>query len=734
MNRRWLVATLVVAACGPSPRPEVLPRLPGDGTAHVEAPPEVAPPRAPKDPWDGRADLIVPPPSPTPRPLALPQVERWTLPNGLSVVAVRDDRLPLVQLRLAIHAGAAEEPPGAVGVAELTADLLPKGAGKKSALQIATAIDRVGGNVTADATFETTWLTCASLAKDLGTCLELLPDMVMRPSFPADEVARAKQVQLANVSRRLDDAGELASEHLQNLLWGDEHVRGRVTSAAWITALRREDLIAWHKAWFAPNNATLAVAGAFDLPKLKAEIARRFGGWKKGKLPPRPRYAEPTPQAQVRLVDKPGQTQTEIRVGQLGLRHDDPRFFASLVWNDALGGGGFSSRLMTVVRSQAGKTYGASSGFDRNLERGALVATTFTRTEETVATLRLVEGEIAKMAASGPTSDEVAAAIAHLAGGYALRMDTADDIAAALVTADLHGLSEAYVSNFGLLVGQVTRDDAAAAAAELLTPDRLSVVLVGDGAKIAKQLDAAGIKYDKVAFTDPIGPQPVKDGPKIDAKQMEAGRKVLDEALAAKGARLGQLKSLRMVASGTLVAQGQTLPVTFKRTLVLPDKVRMDIELAKQFQIVLAVSGDRGWQSGPGGVDDLPAAQLAALAQQRFIDGEMILANVRAPGVMVALLGTDKVDGAVCDAVAVRSPDGHEALLLVDQKTKLLRQTRYVNGGSETRETYGDYRTVNGLQIAHHRTSVSSDEKSELRVESVELDPTVDPSLFVKPQ
>jgi zinc protease len=146
---------------------------------------------------------------------------------------------------------------------------------------------------------------------------------------------------------------------------------------------------------------------------------------------------------------------------------------------------------MTVVRSEAGKTYGASSSFDRNLERGAWVATTFTRTGETLETVALVRGELEKMAAAGPTDDEVAAAIAHLAGGYALRMDSADDLAAALITADLHGLSEAYVANFPLLVGKVTRDEAAAAAAELLTPDNLAVVLVGDGDKLAPVLEAS---------------------------------------------------------------------------------------------------------------------------------------------------------------------------------------------------------------------------------------------------
>lgn len=732
MIRRLAAAlALAVIACGPPPARDVIPRLPGDGTANLEPPPVDEAPPPQRDPWSARTDLIAPPPLRAPAALAPPPVERFTLPNGLQVVVVKDARLPTVAMQLAVRAGRGEEPLARLGVAELTANVLPKGTKKKSALQIAKAIDFVGGSITADATFETTWVTCAALAKDAKTCLELLPEMVVTPSFPADEIDKAKQLLLAEVSRRLDDSGQLANAQVQNLLWGNDHVRGWVTSAATIKGLTRADLVAWHKAWFVPGNAMLAVAGDVNVPKLKADLTRAFAGWKKGTLPARPKYADPKPHTSVRLVDKPGLTQTQIRVAQLGLRHDDPRFFPTLVWNDALGAGGFSSRLMKVVRVAGGKSYGASSSFDRNLERGAFVATTFTRTEETVATLELVIRELATMAKDGPTDAEVSDAIAHLAGGYSLRMTGADDIAAALVTADLHGLSAAYVTQFPLLVAQVTRDEAAAAAAEVLTPGALSVVLVGDAKLIAPALKAAGVAFETVAFSDPIGPQPGGASVVDDPVKREAARKILEAALVAKGP-IANLKTLRMVASGQLNAQGQTLEVIFKRTMVLPDRMRMDIELAKQFQIVLAVTGATGWQNGPGGVQDIPASQIPALAQQRFVDPEQILLRFRQPGVVALAAGVDKVDGATCDVVHLMLGD-LEAFLLIDQQTHLLRQTRYQNGPGETRETYDDYRAVDGIQIAHKRKSVGGGETSDLVVDTVEINPTVDPSLFAKP-
>src|SRR5439155_24085613 len=122
---------------------------------------------------------------------------------------------------------------------------------------------------------------------------------------------------------------------------------------------------------------------------------------------------------------KPGQTQTHIRIGQFGIKHDDPRFFDTLVWNYVLGGGAFSSRMMKVVRGQGGKAYGVQSTFDRNVDKGSFVVSTFTRNAEAVATTKLLVGEIAKLAKEGPAQDEVEAAVANIAGGYGMRFQAA---------------------------------------------------------------------------------------------------------------------------------------------------------------------------------------------------------------------------------------------------------------------------------------------------------------------
>lgn len=734
-----------LASCSPktpgSATRAVLPTLPGDGDANVARPPDTAKPgKVADDPWSGRDDLIKPPAALPPQAVTLPPIERFKLPNGLNVVVIKDDRLPVVTMQLMVRAGRAEEPLARLGVAELTADLLPKGTRKRDALAIAKAIDLVGGAITASAGFEATWLTCATLSKDAGVCMSLVPEMVTQPAFSETEIERARQNQLALLSRRLDDAPALAGHHAQNLLWGDDHVRGWVTSAAWLRRLNRADVLAWHKTWYVPANATLAIAGAVDVAKLKKDVTRAFGGWAKGPVPARPKYVAPRSSGvKIRLVDKPGQTQTQIRVVQAGIAHDDPRFFPTLVWNYALGGGAFSSRLMAVVRSEGGKTYGASSSFDRNAEPGSFAVTTFTRTAETVATLELVLDELKKMQASGPSDAEITAAVANLAGGYAMRIAGADDLAAALVTADLHGLSADYVAKFPLLVAQVTREEAAEAAREIIDTKTFGVVLLGDGDAIAKQLTRAGLPFERVSYNAPIGPQP--DAPaeppaKIDPATAEAGTKLLDAALAAKGGdKVVKLKALRMTGTGQLTAQGQTVDVELTRTLVVPDRMRMEIRIAKQFEIVFALDGAKGgWTRSPAGLDDLPAAQLPELERQRWVDPELVLVRHKAAGAKVQQLPAEKLDGKTLDVVRVTSADGaHTTKLYLDPTSKMLVAQKYPSGAGETVERFDDYRDVGGLQIAHRRVSTAGGEKSDLTVDKVEIDPAIPADTFTKP-
>ncbi|HEV7557571.1 MAG TPA: insulinase family protein, partial [Kofleriaceae bacterium] len=616
---------------------------------------------------------------------------------------------------------------------------------------LAKTIDFVGGTIAADATFEATLVSCSVLSRNTNTCLELLPEVVIQPSFPDAELTKTKDRLIGQIRQRLDDAGQLASAHVQNLLWSNDHVRGWINSEAAVQALRRDDVVAWHKTWFVPGNAMLVVSGDVDSKKLKADLERSFGVWPKGPTPPTPQYPEPGLSGiRIRVVDKPGQTQTHIRVAQFGIRHEDPRFFDTLVWNYALGGGAFSSRLMKVVRIAGGKTYSASSSFDRNLDRGSFVASTFTRNAEAVATTKLVLGEIAKMQKDGPSQDELNAAIANIAGGYGLRFQSAADVGAALVGAELHNFGIEYLTNYPLAVGKVDVNSAKAAAQGILDPKNYVVVMVGDAKDLEPQLKKEGWRYEKVSFTEPVTPEVKATDAPIDAKSAAVVKKLVDDAIAAKGgaAKLATIKGIKMTAKGTTTIGPKTIPVEVERVYLLPDKMRIDAKLTvpgpdktpQQVSVIVAAEGKAAWQIGPDAdgkpaLSDLTGAQLAQVDFERWREPELVLLKAADKNAKIALQPDENIDGKPQSVFKLAAPVGNiDVTIYLDKKTKLITRMLYSDSGVSNTDDFADYKEQDGLQVAHKRTSVAAGRTTALTISKVEIDPKVDAKLFSKPK
>lgn len=741
---RKLFVVFAVAACGPKPAPAPLPVLPGDGDTHVAKPAPVKQPGA-ADPWAGRTDLIAPPVVNPPAAIELPKIDQLKLANGLAVHVVKTDRLPVLAMQLAIRAGRMHEPRARLGVAELTSDLLVKGTRRRDAAALAKAIDFVGGTIAASSTFEATLISCSVPARHASTCFELLPEMITQPTFPETELARMRDLQVGALRQRLDDPAVLASSHVQNLLWGHDHVRGWINSEQSVAALRRDDVVSWHRNWFVPGNAILVVTGDVDPRRLRGDLERTFGTWRKGPVPPSPSYTEPgLSGSRIRIVDKPGMQEAHIRIAQFGIKHDDPRFFETLVWNHVLGGGP-SARLARVLR--AGGKGGAGSSFDRNLDRGSFVVSTVTRPADAVEVTKVVLAEIAKLAKEGPTPEEIGLAIANISGAYGLRFQSAADTGASLIGAELHGFGQEYLSNFPVVVGQVDVAAARRAASEILDPKAYVVVLVGDFAQLEPQIKKEGWRYERVAHTEPItAPFRLPDAPS-DSKAAAAATRLIDEAIAAKGgkARLGSLKAFKMQAKGTTTVQGESVPVEITRVYALPDRMRIDATLKpprapRDITVSVGLAAQSGWQRAPDAkngeyvVVEVSGNGLQTMNFERWREPELILLKAAEPGAKLTPIPDEIVDGKPCSVVRLRSPFGEvDVTLYLDKKTKLIARMSYSDGGNTESDVFADYRDVSGIKFAFKRTSGGGGRSTTLELKSVEVDPQVDPKIFDKP-
>jgi zinc protease len=444
-----------------------------------------------------RADALRWPSERPPRPLAakpvkFPPYEIRTLPNGLQVVLVSQNEQPVVSARMLIRAGAAQDPKGKEGLAMLTSALLDQGTTTRSAAEIAEAIDFMGGLVGSGAGTDLSFVNAVSMSDGLAEALELMGDIVRRPAFAAAEIDRQRSQAMSSLKVAADDPDTVASQVIDRLVFGF-HPYGLPSSgtATSLAGLTRDDFVAFHKAWFVPNNALIAIVGAVPPGEAFAQVQKVFGDWPRGEVPTFAPMDPPPPVRRVVVIDKPGSVQTEIRAGHLAIprRHPDHLVLDQVV--KILGGEG-GNRLQQVLRTQKSLTYGASADLDAYKLTGGVIAETDTRTEATAEALRTVVDEIARLQRERVYEGELEGAQNFLAGSFPLSIESPDAIATRVLNQLFYELPLEELPLYPERVRSVTADDIQRVAKTWLKPAQLSVVLVGDAQRFIGQLEGAG--------------------------------------------------------------------------------------------------------------------------------------------------------------------------------------------------------------------------------------------------
>jgi zinc protease len=432
-----------------------------------------------------------------PRPLAardvvFPPYEIRTLANGLTVVVVRQTEQPAVSLRLLVRAGSAQDPVDKPGVATMVATLLDQGTKKKSASEIADAIDFMGGGLGAGAGTDLSYANSILLKGSFDAGLDLLAEVVREPAFAQEELERQREQLLSGLKVSYQDPDFVANVVVERLIFGF-HPYGKPANGTpeSVTALTRDDLIAFHTRWYHPNNALLAIVGDVGVDQAFAGAERVFGNWPRGEVPQTTAADPPEPTRRVVVVDRPNAVQTEIRVGQLAIKRNHDDYMPLNLAVKILGGEG-GNRLQGVLRSERGLTYGASADMDAYQRAGAIVADTDTRTETTAEALRIMVEEFFRLQREPVSQVELGGAQAFLAGNFPLTIETPDAIALQVLNALFYGLELKELPDYPDRVNRIAPEDIQRVARAYLRPGRLSVVLVGDASKFLGNLKGAG--------------------------------------------------------------------------------------------------------------------------------------------------------------------------------------------------------------------------------------------------
>lgn len=688
------------------------------------------------------------PPAGPPKPFEFPNAAQKSLPNGLRVFVVTDQKEPAVAARLVVmSAGSIKDPRDRPGVAAMTANLLTQGSQKRSAKDIADAIDFVGGSLSASAGKDSTTVMLDVVKKDLDLGLDLMSDVVLHPAFRSEELDRQRQQLLSGLTVQYSDPQYLASAVFARVVYGrSPYGWPEEGTPATVEKFNREQVAEFHTANYAPNQSFLAFAGDITPEQAFAAAEKYFGAWpKKDVTASTPVLPGPLSGVHIWLIDKPDAVQTQIRVGKLGIRRGDPSYIPVEVMNRIFGGG-YNSLLNTEVRVKKGLTYGAYSQFSPHLYTGAFFVGTFTRTEATVEATKLVIDLLSRMSAGGVTMERLDFARDYLAGVYPIQSETAEQVADRVLTAAIFDLPPDYNRTYPEKIRAVNSAQVNEMAKRYLSTDDLDIVLVGNvGAfrdALKKQFPPA--TYDEIPFdqvdvlaADLRKPKAVEAA--ATAESLEQGKEILlTAANAAGGDSLASVKAIAMTENGKQPGPNGEVPIHVKWTVEYPDRSHGDVSYGGE-AVTQICDGKTAWIAMGGQAHDVTRVigefeRGIAL----FGGGWGLYREVLAGKMTGESIGEAEIDGKSTVGVAVQASFGRVKLFF-DPATHLLSAARFQaaspQGLIDTEQRWSDYRAVDGRQFAFSTVTYRGGVKFiESSVAEVQINPAVEDSLFAKPE
>lgn len=406
-------------------------------------------------------------------------IKTWSTAEGAKVLFVEAHELPMFDLRLTFAAGSSQDG-GTPGLAQLTNAMLNEGVAGKDVGAIAEGFEGLGADFGNGAYKDMAILSLRSLsAPDKRTpALQLFSEVIGKPTFPADSLARIKNQMLAGFEYQKQSPGKLASLELMRRLYGTHpYAHSADGTAQSVPSISLAQLRAFHAKAYTAGNVVIALVGDLSRSEAEAIAAQVSAALPKG--PALAKIPQPTePQASIGHIEYPS-SQTTLLLAQLGIDRDDPDYAALALGNQILGGGGFGTRLMSEVREKRGLTYGVSSGFSPMQVRGPFMISLQTRAEMSQGTLKLVQDVLADYLKTGPTQKELDDAKRELAGSFPLSTASNADIVGQLGAIGFYNLPLSYLEDFMQRSQSLSVEQVREALNKHLSTDKMVIVTAG---------------------------------------------------------------------------------------------------------------------------------------------------------------------------------------------------------------------------------------------------------------
>lgn len=415
------------------------------------------------------------------------EIKKQTLANGLTVLHAERHSLPIVMITLLIKTSPLNEPEDKAGIAYLTAKMLTEGTTKRKSSEISEEIEFIGASLDASIGSDYTTISLSILKKDIERGFDLLGDIILNPSFPEDELRRKKEIIKGSLRQSEEDPSFVASRAFIKEVF-HHHPYGRLVNGSIesIDNIKRDDIVEFYKKHYMPDNAILSVVGDITAEELNSLIKKYLGQWK-------PEVGVPGRSQELKVSAQKGPkiviinkdiTQANIILGHLGIARDNPDYYAVSVMNYILGGGGFASRLMKVIRDDMGLTYSIYSSFSANKQPGQFEVEVQTKNESAGIVIKEILKQINRMRAELVTDNELEDAKSYLTGSFPRRLETSRRIADFLAAVEFYNLGDDYIERYPDYINRITKEDILRVARRYLDPENYVLVVVGNKEKL----------------------------------------------------------------------------------------------------------------------------------------------------------------------------------------------------------------------------------------------------------
>lgn len=615
-----------------------------------------------------------------------PKYEVKELKNGLRVIVVEDHEQPTLSISLMIKSGSGEDG-NKYGTAELTADMLLKGASSLSAYDISKKIDGIGATLSTSASPESIniWGNC--LKDHASEMLGVFSDVLLKPTFPEDELEKMIKNRIADLQLSKSEGSILSNKLSKKVVYGMNNPYATTPTEQTFQSITPDDLKEYYKKWFLPQNATIAIIGDTDPKEAMKLLEQYFGNWKPGKFPETPVKPVTSMPKGIYFIERPGSVQSSMYITALGPGFKSPDYLALSLASKVMGSSP-TGRLFKTLREKYSFTYSPYAFLSSSKNYNRMVCVAEVATAKTDSSIQVVFDELNDLANNGPDSTELKTIKDYTLGSFYMSLESTDNIADLIQKYDLAGMALRQIENYPVKIKALTKLDIQYAADKYCRPENNYVVITGDP-KIEESLS----KYGKIFVYNTNLESTALDN--LEKVSMDAKELFKKYKTALGGDKIDNISALQIDGDAELTTESQKFTGKTIEQFKDGNKFHSKLDLGPILQESW-VYGDSAWSSMNNLVSPATGEELDHLKEEAipFFDTEL-----PEKGYKCTVLGK-KASTILVKAI---SPDGKEYTLTFNANTYLLEKKEYFiqgqNGQNPVTEYYKDYSAQSGLMV-----------------------------------